>query len=74
MVESVATDRYTPRKPGNVLPPNYEGGVMAAKWRLLSASTGMVAALVSAVIVGWQSGPTEVAGAGPLHLDATTSR
>jgi hypothetical protein len=44
---------------------------MAAKWRLLSASTGMVAALVSAVIVGWQSNPTEVAGAGPLQLDVT---
>ncbi|WP_135453755.1 DUF3558 domain-containing protein [Mycobacterium sp. DL99] len=43
---------------------------MAAKLRLLSASTGLVAALVSAVIV-WQSGPTERAGAGPLQLDVT---
>ncbi|WP_166904244.1 DUF3558 domain-containing protein [Mycobacterium sp. DL440] len=40
---------------------------MAAKLRLLSALT----ALVSAVVVLWQSGPSEGVAAGPLHLDVT---
>ena len=53
MVESVATDRYTPRKPGNGFATKLRGGVMAAKLRLLSASTGLVAALVAAVLVAW---------------------
>ncbi|BBX26254.1 DUF3558 domain-containing protein [Mycolicibacterium alvei] len=44
---------------------------MAAKLRLLSASTGLVAALVAAVIVVWPSGQIQGAGTGPLHLDVT---
>ncbi|MDH6193410.1 hypothetical protein M2272_000031 [Mycobacterium frederiksbergense] len=40
---------------------------MAARLRLLSALT----ALVAAVIVVWQSGPPQGSGAGPLHLDVT---
>ncbi|MGH8968243.1 MAG: DUF3558 domain-containing protein [Actinomycetes bacterium] len=44
---------------------------MAAKMRLLSASTGLVAALVAAVIVVWPSGPIQRVGAGPLNVDVT---
>ncbi len=44
---------------------------MAAKLRLLSASTGLVAALVAAVIVVWPSGQIQGVGTGPLHLDVT---
>ncbi|MCV7202087.1 DUF3558 domain-containing protein [Mycolicibacterium peregrinum] len=44
---------------------------MAAKLRLLSASTGLVAALVAAVLVAWQPNQTQGADSGPLRLDVT---